>query len=154
MDHTKKFVLMDPRFARPSMLDKTLSGLDTDISNILYSTDSDEIKVKKYISDLARFRNYSSPPKPKAILPPPPAPVITSPPPSVHASPATVAQRAPQKCSCKRVKTESLSDIPLVDSSLWRRTKRLQTKKRFGSQWIEYNSHSRAKKDRSAWIED
>src|SRR5437867_11859182 len=64
MEHTKKFVLVDPRFARPSMRDKVLSGLDTEISDILNSDVSDEIKARSYISALARFRNYSTPPKP------------------------------------------------------------------------------------------
>ena len=47
MEHTKKFILVDPRFARPSMKDKALSGLDTDISSILESDEPDEIKVSK-----------------------------------------------------------------------------------------------------------
>jgi len=46
MEHTKKFVLMDPRFVRPSMRDKVLSRLDQDISNILDSDASDEAKAK------------------------------------------------------------------------------------------------------------
>ena len=50
----------------PTMLEKALSGLDLDISNILNSEDSDEIKVKNYASALGRFRNYSNPPKPPA----------------------------------------------------------------------------------------
>jgi len=62
MDHTKKFVLVDPRFARPSMRDKVLSGLDTEISDILNSDVPDEMKARSYISALARFRNYSAPP--------------------------------------------------------------------------------------------
>ena len=50
MEHTKKFVLVDPRFVRPSMRDKVLSALDIDISNILNSNDSDEFKAKSYMS--------------------------------------------------------------------------------------------------------
>src|SRR2546425_5724020 len=46
MEHTKKFVLVDPRFVRPTMRDKVLSGLDTEISNILNSDVSDEIKAR------------------------------------------------------------------------------------------------------------
>src|SRR5438876_9739159 len=61
MEHTKKFVLVDPRFARPSMRDKVLSGLDTEISDILNSDVPDEMKARSYISALARFRNYSAP---------------------------------------------------------------------------------------------
>jgi hypothetical protein len=65
MEHTKKFVLMDPRFARPSMQDKTLSGLDSDISNILSSDASDEAKAKSYAATLQRFKNIYNPPETK-----------------------------------------------------------------------------------------
>ena len=153
MDHTKKFVLVDPRFARPSMLDKTLSGLDNDISIILNGDDSDEIKAKKYISALARFKNYSSPPKSREVNTPP-APVVTIPSvPSVTA--ASSVTPTSLKSSRKRVKSESLNIAPLLDPSLWRRTQRLQTKKRFGSQWLEYNGHAnkKKKKPKSTWIE-
>ena len=61
MEHTKKFILVDPRFARPSMKDKALSGLDTDISSILESNEPDEIKVQKYAASLKRFKSYSAP---------------------------------------------------------------------------------------------
>src|SRR6267154_891646 len=74
MEHTKKFVLVDPRFVRPTMRDKVLSELDSGISNILNSDDSDEIKAKNYISALARFRNLSAPAKPEKTTPVPPSP--------------------------------------------------------------------------------
>ena len=61
MEHTKKFILVDPRFARPSMKDKALSGLDTDISSILESDEPYEIKVQKYAASLKRFKSYSAP---------------------------------------------------------------------------------------------
>ena len=64
MEHTKKFVLVDPRFVRPTMREKALSELDTDISNILNDDTSDEIKAKKYVATLARYRNLSASPKP------------------------------------------------------------------------------------------
>ena len=60
MEHTKKFVLVDPRFARPSMRDKALSGLDSDISSILESDEPDEIKARNYAATLSRFKNYST----------------------------------------------------------------------------------------------
>ena len=43
------------------MKDKTLSGLDTDISSILDSDDPDEIKMQKYAASLKRFKSYSAP---------------------------------------------------------------------------------------------
>ena len=49
---------MDPRFVRPSMRDKALSGLDGEISEILNSDLSDELKAKQYSATLSRFRNY------------------------------------------------------------------------------------------------
>src|SRR5271163_967510 len=66
MEHTKKFVLTDPRFVRPSMRDKTLSGLDADISNILDSDASDEIKAKNYAATLSRFKHIYNPPQEKS----------------------------------------------------------------------------------------
>jgi hypothetical protein len=61
MEHAKKFVLTDPRFVRPSIRNKALSGLDTDISNILESDASDEIKAKSYAAALSRLKNISNP---------------------------------------------------------------------------------------------
>src|SRR6267154_1533788 len=149
MEHTKKFVLVDPRFVRPSMREKALSELDTDISNILNSDVSDELKARSYVSALARFKNYSAPPKseePKALPPPPP-------PPAAPAVPFKVVN--PLKRPRKRVKLESLDIAPSLDQPLWRRTQRSSTKKKFGPQWIEYNiqSKKKKKKSRSNWIE-
>ena len=148
MEHTKKFVVVDPRSVRLSMREKALSGLDTDISNILNSDVSDEIKARSYVSALARFKNYSAPPKteePKALTPPPAAPIIPAVP---------FKTIRPPKRPHKRVKVESLDIAPSLDQSLWRRTQRLSTKKKFGSQWIEYNGQSKnKKKPRATWIE-
>jgi len=130
------------------MREKALSGLDTDISNILNSDVSDELKARSYVSALARFKNYSSPPKseePKALpLPPPP--------PAVPVVPFKTV--SPLKRPRKRVKVESLDIVPSLDQPLWRRTQRSSTKKKFGPQWIEYNAQSKKKKkSRSNWIE-
>ena len=148
MEHTKKFVLVDPRFVKPSMRDKTLSGLDSDISNILNSEESDEIKARSYISALARYKNISAPPKPT-----PPPPVV---PPAVSnaAVPATFQFKArnPPKRKSKRVKMESLDTDPSFEPSLWRRTQREQTKKKFGPQWVTLDETPK-KKRRTPWIE-
>ena len=154
MEHTKKFVLVDPRFVRPSMRDKVLSGLDTEISNILNSDVSDEIKARSYVSALARFRNYSVTPKREEPKAPPPTPVPTPAPvpiPSVPAVPfkTTTSSKRPHK----RARVESEDIAPLLDPSLWRRTQRQQTKKKFGSQWIEYNESAKKRKSRANWIE-
>lgn len=60
---------MDPRFVKPSMRDKALSGLDGEITSILNSEADDELKAKQYSAALSRFRNYSDdrPPKEKPI---------------------------------------------------------------------------------------
>ena len=146
MEHTKKFVLVDPRFARPSMLDKALSELDTDISNILNSADSDQLKAKSYMSVATRFRNLSAPPKPTKTIPPIPA---VSSVPSVSFKAPT-----PPKRPHKRVKVET--DTP-IDPTVWRRTQRTPTKKKFGSQWLSFGeSPSKKKKKavaRKTWTE-
>jgi hypothetical protein len=137
MEHTKKFVLVDPRFVRPTMKDKALSGLDTDISNILNSDASDEIKAKSYMTALARFKILSDPPKP---VKPPPA--VTQSVPSV-----TFKAVSPPKRPHKRVKVETVND-----PTLWRRTQRTPTKKKFGPQWLSESS-SKKKKSLKSWIE-
>ena len=151
MDHTKKFVLVDPRFVRPSMRDKALSGLDTDISNILKSDEPDEIKVRNYMSALTRYKNYSTPPKPT----PPPLPIVPplSPPPAIPSVPPVIQFKvtSPSKRSGKRVKIEPLEQATSLAPQLWRRTQRKQKKKNYGPQWIEYNESP--KKSRPAWIE-
>jgi hypothetical protein len=130
MEHTKKFVLVDPRFVRPSMRDKALSGLDSDISNILNSDDSDEIKAKNYVSALSRFKAYSSPPKPEkreAVRPPPPPP------------PVPFKALSPPKRAHKRFKADVSGTVPSFDPPPEKRTLRKQTKKKIGSQWVEYS---------------
>ena len=151
MEHTKKFVLVDPRFVRPSMRDKVLSALDTDISNILNSDEPDEVKARNYIATLSRFKSISAPPKPEkpllpAASPIPPVPQLPSVP-SV-AFKATSSRKRPHK----RVKVES---VLTEDPTLWRRTQRTPTKKKFGPQWISYNDSSPKKKKKSLnnWIE-
>jgi len=147
MDHTKKFVLVDPRFARPSMLDKTLSGLDNEISVILNSNDSDEIKAKNYVSALARFKNYSNPPNPTAVLPPPPAPVVTPPqippdaPPIVERKRPSVTfkTKSPPK---RRHKHFRIDDDP----TLWKRTLRTPMKKKFSPNWLTYDESPNERK--------
>src|SRR5271163_4687756 len=69
MEHTKKLVLADSRFVRSSMRDKALSGLDADISNILESDATDEMKAKNYAATLSRFKHIFNPPleKPKPV---------------------------------------------------------------------------------------
>ena len=110
MEHTKKFVLVDPRFVRPSMRDKALSELDVDISSILKSDEPDEIKVRNYMTALSRYKNYSSPPKST----PPPPPETPQPPPALPAVPPVLQFKVttPSKRSGKRVKIEPLSVIP------------------------------------------
>jgi hypothetical protein len=161
MEHTKKFVLVDPLFVKPSMRDKALSGLDTDISNILKSEEPDEVKVRNYMTALSRYKIYSTPEKPApAVLPPspPPTPAIPSVP--ATAVPATVPPAitfkitTPSKRSGKRIKIEPLQSDPSLDQQLWRRTQRARAKKQFGSQWIAYSETPRSrKKSRSTWIE-
>ena len=65
MEHAKKFVLVDPRFAKPSIREKTLSSLDSEIGEILNSELSDDVKTQRYSNTLRRHRNYSNPPPPK-----------------------------------------------------------------------------------------
>lgn len=145
MEHTKKFILVDPRFARPTMQDKVLSGLDNDISNILNSDDSDEIKVNNYISALSRFKNISTPQKRQHATSQPSQP----------AQIPDVTLKASSPLKRKRVKVETSQTNPSFDQPLWRRTQRAQTKKKFGPQWVEYSISptKKKKKQHKNWIE-
>lgn len=62
MEHARKLVLVDPRFARPSMREKTLSSLDYEIESVLSSDAPDDEKAKKYIQTLKRFKYYEEVP--------------------------------------------------------------------------------------------
>ena len=140
---------MDPHFARPTMRDKVLSGLDSEISGILNSQESDEIKAKNYALTLRRFVNYSNPPKPTS--PPPPSP---PPPPTPITTPGAKTRKR-----VKRLKKIHLSvakdpsvfnwdDRPIRDDSLWKRTKRVVKEKKFGTQWVTPKSY---KKSSTRW---
>ena len=144
MEHTKKFVLVDPRFVRPTMRDKALSELDSDISNILNGEDSDEAKAKSYISALARFRNLSAPPKAVKPVPPPPPP---PPPQPAAAAVGYKAVRAPQRPH-KRSKVET---VPSDDPTLWQSRLRTPAKRKLEDQWNK-ESPKKKKKPRKKWI--
>ena len=64
MEHAKKMMLVDPRFARPSMRDKSLSAMDTEIANTLDSDAPDDVKAKHYIMTLKRYKFHEEIPKP------------------------------------------------------------------------------------------
>src|SRR6267154_2478841 len=142
MKHTKKYVLVDPRFVKPSMRDKALSELDTDISNNLNDDTSDEIKTKKYMAMLARYKKIYAPAKPEkeasAVAALPQAPTVSF---------KTVT---PPKRPHKRVKVET---VHTTDPTLWRRTQRTPTKKKFGPQWLSYSDLPKKRKAFKTWVD-
>src|SRR6266516_2440057 len=143
MEHTKKMVLVDPRFARPTMTDKLLSGLDNDISSILNSDASDEAKARSYTVALSRFKTFSSPPRgpPRGPPPPPPPPPQGLQPQAAVAAVSTLMSKAapvtyktskPPKRLHKRTKPK----LPAVDDpSFWQRELRTPSKRNLGTQW-------------------
>src|SRR5271163_2622302 len=64
MEHGKKMILIDPKFARPSMRDNPLSALDTEISSILENDAPDDEKAKQYLMALKRAKCYGQDPAP------------------------------------------------------------------------------------------
>lgn len=152
MEHTKKFVLMDPRFVRPSMRDKVLSSLDSDISNILNSDATDEAKTKSYVSALSRFKTYLAPTKPDKPITSSTSPLVPPVPPATPA-PTLSLKTKPLKVSRKRVKkvkpvsSAVLHQLLRAGSPLLTRIQtRAQAKKSFGSQWIDYSSPHKLKR--------
>jgi len=150
MEHTKKFVLVDPRFVKPSMQDKVLSRLDTDISTILNSDETDEVKVKSYVAALTRYKNLTAPPKPEKIvsaaaIPMPPAqPTVST---AVKAKSPSVSFKTKNlpKLRHKRGRIET-------DPTLWRRSQRTPIKKKFSPRWLTYDEESLPKK-KTQWLE-
>jgi len=150
MEHTKKFVLVDPRFVRPSMRDKVLSRLDTDISSILNNDETDEVKVKSYIAALTRYKNLTAPPKPEKVAPP-----AVNPEPPL-AVPTTVKTKRPSvsfktKSPPKRRHKPTRVD---TDPTLWRRTLRTPMKKKFSPQWLTFDDVETLPKPKTQWISD
>jgi hypothetical protein len=65
MDNAKKLLLVDPARAtqlyRPTITDRKLSQLDSDIDSILNSSMSDDEKAKRYLVALRQHRKHSTP---------------------------------------------------------------------------------------------
>jgi hypothetical protein len=64
MEHTKKMVLVEPRQIekwKETMLDKTLSKLDTQMYEILHRDIADDDKAKLYSNSLSRYLNIDKP---------------------------------------------------------------------------------------------
>jgi hypothetical protein len=64
MEHTKKMVLVEPRQIekwKETMLDKTLSKLDTQMYDILHRNIADDDKAKLYSNSLSRYLNIDKP---------------------------------------------------------------------------------------------
>ena len=55
MEHAKKMILVDPKFYRPTILEKAQNSLDDIISSILNSDLPDDVKAKRYAEAARRF---------------------------------------------------------------------------------------------------
>ena len=60
MDHAKKYVLVDPQMYRPSLPEKSLSGLDREIRAILDNDIPDDEKAKLYTQTLKKYKTYDN----------------------------------------------------------------------------------------------
>ena len=60
MDHAKKYVLVDPQMYRPSLPEKSLSGLDREIRTILDNDMPDDEKAKLYTQTLKKYKTYDN----------------------------------------------------------------------------------------------
>jgi hypothetical protein len=59
MEHTKKLMLVEPRFYRPTIGEKTLSGLDDEIRQTLDANMPDDQKIKLYRMSLKKYMSYA-----------------------------------------------------------------------------------------------
>src|SRR6188508_1944483 len=60
MEHAKKYILVDPQMYRPSLPEKSLSGLDFEIKTILNNDLPDDEKAKMYSSALKKYKTYDN----------------------------------------------------------------------------------------------
>ena len=58
MEHAKKMMLVEPNFYRPTTTEKTLTGLDKEMQEILHSSVPDDVKIKQYSQALKKFVSY------------------------------------------------------------------------------------------------
>jgi hypothetical protein len=73
MEHAKKYVLVDPQMYRPSLPEKSLSGLDLEIQTILKNELPDDQKAKMYSLALKKYKAYDNStkiPEPKPMIDP------------------------------------------------------------------------------------
>jgi len=71
MEHAKKYMLVDPQMYRPSMPEKSLGNLDSEIRATLNGDLPDDQKAKQYMLTLKKFRvheNSTKPTKPKPAI--------------------------------------------------------------------------------------
>ena len=71
MDHAKKYVLVDPQMYRPSLPEKSLSGLDLEIRTILDNDLPDDQKAIMYTAALKKYKtndNSTKIPEPKPMI--------------------------------------------------------------------------------------
>jgi hypothetical protein len=124
------------------MRDKALSNLDSDISNILNSDVSDELKAKSYAASLSRFRSYSSPPSLPAVEKPVEQRAVSTP-----QSAARPRERHSKDRRSRRAQwldsDDSQDDSPSI-------------KEKFGAQWIDKTPAKKKKKIRrknKTWVQ-
>lgn len=60
MEHAKKLVISEPKLFRPTIHDKAMTSLDSDISKTLGSDESDEVKISNYLSAIRRYKYYDA----------------------------------------------------------------------------------------------
>ena len=62
-ESARKLMLTEARYARPTMEQKALNSLDTEMKKILYSDKDDNTKTLLYLNTLKRYRSYIEPKK-------------------------------------------------------------------------------------------
>lgn len=60
MEHAKKLMLVEPRFYRPTIGEKTLGGLDDEVRRALNSDAPDDQKAKMYAMALKNYRSVAA----------------------------------------------------------------------------------------------
>lgn len=60
MEHARKLVLVEPKLFRPSVHDKAMSSLDSDITQTLNSSETDDVKISNYLSAIRRYKSYDT----------------------------------------------------------------------------------------------
>src|SRR5206468_2234814 len=127
----------------------------SDISNILNSDVSDDLKAKSYAATLSRFKSYSIPSPPQ--LQPPPPHVLSSSPHAPRPSRSLIKSDKRAVDKARSGDSDTSLDIHFdnsYDSTLWNHSPRDRSTQKSGTKWVTPAEKKKKKaKTRKTWVQ-